>query len=49
MPTAEEIVTKQYRKKSRSLKKMRVGSSIRVNTKIVEGGKERIQAFGEYL
>ncbi len=45
MPTAKEIVTKQYRKKSRNLKKMRVGSSIRINTKIVEGGKERIQAF----
>lgn len=40
-----DIVKKQYEKKGRELDKIPVGSKIKVNTKIIEGGKERIQAF----
>jgi len=40
-----DIVKKQYEKKGRELDKIPVGSKIKVNTKIMEGGKERIQAF----
>ena len=45
MANIEEALNKQYRKKARNIKKMTVGSTVRVNTKIKEGGKERIQAF----
>ena len=45
MINLEEVVEKAYKKKGRNIKKMAVGSTLRVNTRIKEGGKERIQAF----
>jgi len=41
----KEVVEKQYTKKGADIKKINVGSTLRVNTKIKEGNKERIQAF----
>ncbi len=41
----KEVVEKQYAKKGADIKKINVGSTLRVNTKIKEGNKERIQAF----
>ncbi len=40
-----EIVTKGYLKKGRNLTKVPIGSKVKVNTKITESGKERIQTF----
>lgn len=39
------LVEKDYLKKGRSLTKIPIGSKVKVNTKIVESGKERIQVF----
>jgi large subunit ribosomal protein L19 len=41
----KEIVEKQYKKKGVDFSLLNVGSTVRVNTKIKEGTKERIQAF----
>ena len=41
----KEIVEKQYKKKGVDFGRISVGSAVRVNTKIKEGNKERIQAF----
>src|ERR1035437_2132597 len=45
MANIREIVEKTYKKKGRDANKLAVGSTIKVNTRILEGGKERIQAF----
>jgi len=45
MNNIKEIVEKAYRKKGRNMDRLTVGSTVRVNTKIKEGAKERIQAF----
>ncbi len=39
------LVQKKHLKKGRELKKYTVGSTVKVNTKIKEGNKERIQGF----
>jgi len=41
----KEIIEKQYKKKGVDFSKISVGSTVKVNTKIKEGNKERIQAF----
>jgi len=41
-PTVQSIEQKQYRQ---DLPAFRVGDTVRVNVKIVEGDKERVQAF----
>lgn len=40
-----ELVSKNYLKKGRDLSKIPIGSKVKVNTKITEAGKERIQTF----
>ena len=39
------LVQKKHLKKGREIEKYTVGSTVKVNTKIKEGNKERIQAF----
>ncbi len=45
MEQIKDVVEKQYKKKGRDISKISVGSTVRVNTRITEGNKERIQAF----
>jgi len=45
MRNLEAIIEKQYKRKTKGIDEMAIGSVIRVNSKIKEGGKERIQAF----
>jgi len=45
MRNIEAIVEKQYKKKGKGLKDISIGSAVKVNTRIIEGGKERIQVF----
>ena len=45
MANIQEIVNKLYKKKGRDNSRLAVGSNLKVNTRILEGGKERIQAF----
>jgi len=45
MANIQEIVNKLYKKKGRDNSRLAVGSTLKVNTRILEGGKERIQAF----
>ncbi|HDQ25325.1 MAG TPA: 50S ribosomal protein L19 [bacterium] len=45
MGQIKDVVEKQYKQKGRDISKISVGSTVKVNTKIVEGAKERIQAF----
>jgi large subunit ribosomal protein L19 len=45
MSNIKEIVEKLYKKKGRDTSKLAIGSTLKINTKIIEGGKERIQAF----
>jgi large subunit ribosomal protein L19 len=45
MRNLEAIVEKQYTKKGKGFKDISIGSAVKVNTKIIEGGKERIQVF----
>lgn len=39
------LVQKKHQKKGREIEKYTVGSTVKVNTKIKEGNKERIQGF----
>ncbi len=45
MSSIKEVVEKLYKKKGRDTGKLAIGSTLKINTKIIEGGKERIQAF----
>ena len=45
MSVIDTVIEKVYRKKGRKMDNLTIGSTIKVNTKIKEGGKERIQAF----
>jgi large subunit ribosomal protein L19 len=45
MANIREIVEKSYKKKGRDSNRLAIGSTVKVNTRIVEGGKERIQTF----
>jgi large subunit ribosomal protein L19 len=45
MSNIKEIVEKLYKKKGRDIGKLAIGSTLKINTKIIEGGKERIQVF----
>ncbi len=45
MSKVEAIIEKQYKRKTKGIDAMAIGSVVRVNGKIKEGGKERIQAF----
>ncbi|MCX7699058.1 MAG: 50S ribosomal protein L19 [Candidatus Goldbacteria bacterium] len=45
MSNVKEIVEKLYMKKNKYFKNVTIGSTIRINSKIKEGGKERIQGF----
>jgi large subunit ribosomal protein L19 len=45
MSKIQEIVEKQYKRKGKAIEALAVGTVIRVNSKIKEGGKERLQAF----
>lgn len=45
MSKIEAIIEKQYKRKTKGIDAMTIGSVLRVNSKIKEGGKERVQAF----
>ncbi len=45
MKNLRAIIEKQYKRKTKLPPVMSVGSVLRVNSRIKEGGKERIQAF----
>lgn len=45
MKNLEALIEKQYKRKTKLPAEMAIGSVLRVNSKIKEGGKERIQAF----
>jgi large subunit ribosomal protein L19 len=45
MSKVEEIVKKLYMKKNKYFNQVTIGSTIRINSRIKEGGKERIQGF----
>ncbi|MCX8093093.1 MAG: 50S ribosomal protein L19 [Candidatus Goldbacteria bacterium] len=45
MSNVKEIVEKLYMKKNKYFNNVTIGSTIRINSKIKEGGKERIQGF----
>jgi large subunit ribosomal protein L19 len=45
MSKVEAIIEKQYQRKGKGIDAMAIGSVLRVNSKIKEGGKERVQAF----
>jgi large subunit ribosomal protein L19 len=44
-PTIESIETRQREKLGASIPEFRAGDTVRVNVKVVEGTRERIQAF----
>jgi len=45
MSNVKEIVEKLYAKKNKYFNSVTIGSTIRINSRIKEGGKERIQGF----
>ena len=45
MSKTEAIIEKMYKRKGTAIAPLAIGTVIRVNSKIKEGGKERIQAF----
>jgi large subunit ribosomal protein L19 len=45
MSKTEAIIEKMYKRKGTAIAPLAIGTVIRVNSKIKEGGKERVQAF----
>jgi len=45
MSKIEAIIEKQYKRKGKAIEALAIGTVVRVNSKIKEGGKERVQAF----